>query len=88
MANFDLSSLDEGNNTQLLVKKPSKKNNETKKDKKIVTKLGRPMESDEPRNRKVSLNLSESEITELERMAGDVPLAKFLRKTILSNLLH
>lgn len=87
MTKFDLSSLNKKNDLQLLVKKPSKKETITKKEKKTTTKLGRPMESDELRNRKVSLNLSESEITALENLAGDVPLAKFLRKTILSTLL-
>ena len=68
---FDLSSLNENNNIQLLVKNTNQEVKEIGK--KIPNKKrGRPMESNEPRNEKVTVYFSSSEINNLNAIFSPI----------------
>ena len=64
-----LNKTDEAPNVEAIKKEPKKK----------PEKVGRPMTTDEPLNHKITINLSETEITKLKLKAGQIPSATFVR---------
>lgn len=85
---IDLSKLNQPRNN-LLVKKPADTQEVKPEPKKnIDKKIGRPFTGDEPLNKKVTINFSESEIRKITEVANGIPLSSYIRRLIKNSLLR
>lgn len=80
---FDLSQINLTKNhlvkpAEEIIKTKSLSENKSKKKEKI----GRPIKGTEPLNKKVTVNLSESEIGKIEKKAGGVPISSYIRNVL------